>query len=1304
MPSSDSSRDALLERLAEEFVERHRRGERPALAEYTDRHPDLAAEIRDLFPALVQIEHLKPLAGDLTGAFVPESGPEDGPTPERFGEYRILRQVGQGGMGVVYEAEQESLGRHVALKVLPRQALLKATYRERFRREAKAAGNLHHTNIVPVFGVGECDGTHYYAMQFIRGEGLDKVLADLRRLRSAPGGPTVAVAASEGSVAHSLLTGRFSMSAAPPAEDPPVPTAAGTAHGSSTLSAGGPEADYFRGVARLTVQVAEALAYAHRQGILHRDIKPSNLLLDQQGTVWVTDFGLAKAEGADDLTQTGDIVGTVRFMAPERFDGRSLPQSDVYGLGVTLYELLTLRQAFDDVNKARLVEKVLHEPPVPPRKLDPRIPRDLETVVLKCLAKDPAERYASAEVLAEDLRRFLADRPIHARRSSASERLWRWCRRNPVVASLLSVVAVLLVTVAAVSSILAARLNGALREARLREAEALIGQAHGTRYSRRGGQRFEALAALDKAVVLGRELGQPAEWFDRLRNEAIAALALPDLHITYSFNGFPLGTHAASLSDDFELYSRSTGQGACSIRRVADDVEIGRLPEMGETTHAWFGPGRLLVVRGETSKRCQLWDLSGPEPRLVHEGNHGGQGPIFRSDGRLMALAHRDGSISVHETDTGKRRHLLAPDGIMRDPHPSLHPTRPLVALSSYWSGLVLVRDLNSGAALVTLSPPWHWSGTCTWSPDGSTVAVSEGDNGNRIHLYAFDPATPALRLTRVLHRSERTGGVYVRFNPAGDRLVTHGWGRVVDLFDVSTGRLLFSTKPLPLGTASFHFDRTGARLGATRVGPKGDEIGLWTVADAREYRAVVCDGVRQRYSDFPPAVGPNGRLAALGMTDGVALWDLETGRQVAFVQVPGGGGYVCFDGAGNLFTNSFAGCFRWPVRPDAAKPVRLIVGPPERLPFNRGHLAIATSSDGRVLAQGMFCGYGMQPYAGGWILHPNSPRPRRVLDGISAIYCSVSPDGRLAAFGGFLPAVHVYDPATGESVWQSPEGNSSSCRFSRDGHWLVTDNNGGRAYRVGTWEPGPELGVGLPWDISPDSRLVVLQLPEGIYRLVERATGRELARLEDPEQNASPAVFTPDGTRLVVSAIDGLRVWDLRRIRAELARLGLDWDAPPYPEARATSPAPLEIHVVGAELVGRNPMALNNEAWHLVTGPAGQRDPAKALQLIQEALKLQPDDPTLLNTLGAVQYRNGRYKEAAVTLEKSRAAGKREWNAFDLFFLAMCHAKLGDQAKAKDRFDRAVKWVEAQKNLVPQQVEELKAFRAEAEQVLGQK
>src|SRR5438034_5639577 len=190
------------------------------------------------------------------------------------------------------------------------------------------------------------------------------------------------------------------------------------------------------------MQVADALEYAHKQGILHRDIKPSNLLLDARGTVWVTDFGLAKAEGSDELTQTGDLVGTLRYMAPERFGGWSDPRSDVYGLGVTLYELLTLRPAFADASRARLIERITSEDPLRPRTVDRSIPRDLETIVLKAIDKEPGRRYQTAAELAKDLQRFVDDRPILARRISRTERTWRWCKRNPVVAALISAVIV----------------------------------------------------------------------------------------------------------------------------------------------------------------------------------------------------------------------------------------------------------------------------------------------------------------------------------------------------------------------------------------------------------------------------------------------------------------------------------------------------------------------------------------------------------------------------------------------------------------------------------------------------------------------------------------------------------------------------------------------------------------------------------------------------------------------------------------------------------------------------------------------
>ncbi|HKB38604.1 MAG TPA: LCCL domain-containing protein, partial [Gemmataceae bacterium] len=286
-----------------------------------------------------------------------------------------------------------------------------------------------------------------------------------------------------------------------PPEKPAGSSASLSCSGLSAVSEGA----YYRSVARVGLQVAEALAYAHRQGVLHRDVKPSNLLLDPQGTVWVTDFGLAKADDADGLTGTGDVVGTLRYMAPERFDGKSLPQGDVYGLGLTLYELLTLRHAFEDGNRGRLIEKVLHEVPPPPRQTDRRIPQDLETVVLKCLAKDARERYPTAGALADDLRRFLADQPIQARRSSWRERSWRWCRRNPAIAGLTAAVALLLVALAVGSLVVAVHLRKQRDEAwakeqraRTNEQQALASEGKARESDRKARENLQRALAAEK--------------------------------------------------------------------------------------------------------------------------------------------------------------------------------------------------------------------------------------------------------------------------------------------------------------------------------------------------------------------------------------------------------------------------------------------------------------------------------------------------------------------------------------------------------------------------------------------------------------------------------------------------------------------------------------------------------------------------------------------------------------------------------------------------------------------------------------
>jgi serine/threonine-protein kinase len=457
MAVSISDREPI-EELAESFLARYRAGERPSLSEYTAAHPELADRIRELFPALVEMEQAGSSVGPATGPVIARAG-DSGSLLATLGDFRIVREVGRGGMGVVYEAVQESLGRHVALKVFAPWTRAEPKLIERFQREAKAAARLHHTNIVPVFGVGAHGGHRYYAMQFIQGQGLDAILMELRRLRSAPGpqgagalppDPTRS-APLAATVAHGLLTGRFgdlatqassgtSSTDSPatglaPADASRAPAPAAPSSDASHW-ASQPGASYARTIARVGLRVAEALAHAHGQGILHRDIKPSNLLLDIEGNVWVTDFGLAKSDDAEALTEAGDIVGTVRYMAPERFRGDSGAGSDVYGLGATIYELLTLRPAFDEGDRACLIDQILHSDPPPPRSVDAKIPRDLETIVLKAMARDTADRYATSGALAEDLRRFLDDRTILARRSSVAERLWRWCRREPAVASM----------------------------------------------------------------------------------------------------------------------------------------------------------------------------------------------------------------------------------------------------------------------------------------------------------------------------------------------------------------------------------------------------------------------------------------------------------------------------------------------------------------------------------------------------------------------------------------------------------------------------------------------------------------------------------------------------------------------------------------------------------------------------------------------------------------------------------------------------------------------------------------------------
>jgi serine/threonine protein kinase len=448
---SDCARESLLSEAVDEFLDRVQRGEQPVLEDYASRYPQIADELRDILPALRAMQGSAPHQPDGD----PSAATSDAGC---LGDFRIRREIGRGGMGVVYEAEQISLRRRVALKVLPFAAAVDARRLERFKNEALAAARLHHSNIVPVYAVGCERGVYYYAMQMIEGLSLADMIGQMKA-------PTVFAErhvepANLPSFDTSHVLAELFCADAPPApEAKPSETQPRSAAAISTVSTGS-VADFFRTVARLGIQAADALEHAHGLDVVHRDIKPANLLVDARGNLWVTDFGLARLRSDVELTTPGDIVGTYRYMSPEQALGRNGVvdhRTDIYSLGATLYELLTLRPVFDGENREEVLARVASQEPIPPRRINRAIPTDLETITLKALRKEPSDRYATARELADDLRCFLDYRPIHAKKPSLMERVNKWSRRHKAVVASALLILVLAVAALAVSNVLIVR-------------------------------------------------------------------------------------------------------------------------------------------------------------------------------------------------------------------------------------------------------------------------------------------------------------------------------------------------------------------------------------------------------------------------------------------------------------------------------------------------------------------------------------------------------------------------------------------------------------------------------------------------------------------------------------------------------------------------------------------------------------------------------------------------------------------------------------------------------------------------------
>lgn len=1031
-PSTDEGDERLGEAI-EAFLVLVEQGVAPEPEEFAGRYPDLKG---DILAALQGLELVHGLVGQGSGS---ASGPGAGPgrdleSGRRIAGYRVVRELGRGGMGTVYEAVHVGLGRPVALKVLGIHAAPDSSARRRFLNEARTAAALHHTHIVPVFDVGQAGGLCYYAMQRIEGSGLDRVVRHLRRTRRSPGsGPIHLGKGDPASGSHSstrlsrlwlrvseglpwwrprhipvggLGPARAGHAVASILE---LPRAAGgepsdQAHpqsqaswttGDSTASWNGPSREgepvrrngpgpnplpglsdpvrplhgrhdddglppfdpprgsaYHRWVAEVGLQAAEALAHAHHHGVIHRDVKPSNLLVDAQGTIWVTDFGLARKLADPGMTHHDSLLGTPRYMSPEQartgaIDGRT----DIYSLGATLYELLTLRPPFDGASAAELIEQIGGREPLPPRLIDRRIPRDLETIVLKTLAKRPNDRYPSATALAEDLARFLNREPVKARRISLIGRFWRVARRHPGITTVTTVATALILAISTYYYIsIYNALNKAIQAQRetdaallAKEAEAIKVRdavrrersAHALRVlasdspnRRATGLNLLRKAADPESVAAGES--EPELSTADLRDLAVEFLAirdvepLPDLPTgeTRGIEFGPDGAMLAALSEDGQEVSLwNVGE-----RQRFETLSLADVPAPSPISAAGAAGDASSTPSG-SSVRPGTGGASGAprgEWRRVFWGNRlalaGHILVAVRSDERGLRLFDvRTGSLLRDTIRDGKRRI----QGVMAGPEcgrlltieavASPAPAVPLVPSGSRgpdfspWNEEIEVNlwDVNRLEeplrTLARLKPERPTFAMGTFSPDGKTVAIAFSfrgasvERGSAVSLFSAIDGEPGASIET---QAEQINSLALGAN----RMLAVATGSTIQLWDLETRTFLTSltsTRGMP---RMLRFNPQGTLL-ATVAGPS---IELW---DAVSHRVLAAMPGADFLNDL--AFTPDGRTLAGGSarTPAASVWRVSD--SAARVQLGGFGVLptsLAFAGDGSLAIGCTAG------------------------------------------------------------------------------------------------------------------------------------------------------------------------------------------------------------------------------------------------------------------------------------------------------------------------------------------------------------------------------------------------------------
>jgi eukaryotic-like serine/threonine-protein kinase len=1019
--------EAGLAEMAAVLAERLRRGEEIGLDECEDE------ELRSLIPTIRMMagwSRARPSAADL----------------RELGDFRMVRELGRGGMGIVYEAIQMSLGRRVALKVMLDLAALNPRMMQRFHVEAQAAASLRHSHIVPVFAIGSEEGIAYYAMQYIEGCDLGRIIGQLR------GDDATGIRDGDG------------LKVAP--RQPLF-------HRGSTFD---------RDVARLGRQAATALEYAHANDVVHRDIKPSNLLIDQAGHIWITDFGVARIRGGLELTQTGEALGTPRYMSPEQALGRRTPldgRTDIYSLGATLYEVLTLAPPFRGSDRIDLLRRIPEEEPPPPRKIEPRIPVELETIVLKAMAKDPADRYATAGEMADDLGRFLDDRPIRACRPSLLNRATKWTRRHRRLVAAggaaVLVVAVALAAAAFQYTVWLRHHNSAL------ETEATRADRNADLANRARRLANRHLHAAQLRLASGAiENGQ----FERAQDLLHDQLRSPGEDDPRDF--------AWRL-----LWKRATGQIAPLYGHERDVKALAMSPD-GHTLASGdqVGTVRLWDLRTGSA----LADLKGhvlPISRLV-----------FSADGSLLASAADADSqsraeVMLWEAATG--RELARIDGLargiavvpafLRDPLALRLRTSSRETVADEWleSAFVEIRtyDLARGPTPLVLRSAWRPQGDACLTDAGQVVAFAAApspeadrwtpnDAGAGPIEWAFDAARFR---ARPLAASSADG-----------RVIAAAFGnREVSCREAGTGRELCRyTSPIPLRSLALSPDgRTIAAVCESGV------LELRTLATGKRV-TVSMSAIPKRNASLHLAFSPDGSKLATsdwairGGAAPVTLWDVATGTRLG----------------------------QYPGHCDRVADLRF-------------------AADGRSLA------IAAGPTIRCWFLDRESESPPLAGHNDEAWSVAFSPDGEVLASGSDddddPETIKLWDPTTGRLIrgWPGGRGTTAALAFSLDGRTLASahlaDQDNVRLWDVGTGKSLATLSGhtarARTLAFHPHGKLLASAGSDRTIRLWDVDARSSAGTLNGHQDTIQQLAFAPDGSQLASASTDRtVRLWDLAR------------------------------------------------------------------------------------------------------------------------------------------------------------------------------